>query len=174
MDGLDDQAQATLQSIVEQLYTSETVQVKHSSRDLILLGVTQAIKEERQFLNGGNENAEDGPIRPIVARRLVLRSGISNQGLVWLQEALLYNREQQKERQDREVKQVHRIEALEVCSLQETGTLGKGFKLCRACNITQLTLTISKQGCGEREKDVEFNELSMKCNRHPLLQGRER
>ena len=33
--------------------------------------------------------------------------------------------------------------------------------------VTQLTLTI--QGCGERENDVKFNELSMKCNRHPLL-----
>mmetsp|Transcript_15400 Transcript_15400/g.37917 ORF Transcript_15400/g.37917 Transcript_15400/m.37917 type:complete len:455 (-) Transcript_15400:41-1405(-) len=154
MDGLDDQAQATLSSILEQLYTSETVQIKHSSRDLILLGVTQAIKEEGQFLipnnhnnddnnnnnNGTTANAQQQPRRPIVARRLVLRSGISPQGLVWLQEALLYNHEQQT-RQDRdEVKQVYRIEALEVCSLQDTTILAKVFKLCRTCNITQLTL----------------------------------
>ncbi|CAJ1947269.1 unnamed protein product [Cylindrotheca closterium] len=112
MDGLDDRAQATLSSIVEQLYTSETVQVKHKQIDQ----------------------------RPIVARRLVLRSGISIQGLVWLQEALLYNHEQQK-RQDRKVKQLFRIEALEVCSLQDTTVLAKVFKLCRTCNITQLTLT---------------------------------
>jgi len=140
MDGLDDQAQATLHSILEQLYTSETVQVKHSSRDLILLGVTQAIKEEGQFLNGNNATNGEDPastaLRPIVARRLVLRSGISKQALGWLQEAILYNHEQQKQSQQ----QVHRIEALEVCSLQDTEMLTSVFKICRACNITQLTL----------------------------------
>jgi hypothetical protein len=113
MDGLDDQAQATLESIIDQLYTNDVVQVKHSSRDLILLGVTQALK---------------CPSRPVIARKLVLRSGISLTAIGWLQQALL------------ESDNNNNIGELEVCSLQDTTSLSKVMELCQACHITKLTL----------------------------------
>lgn len=113
MDGLDDQAQATLASIIEQLYTNHVVQVKHSSRDLILLGLTEALKTAS---------------RPILARKLVLRSGVSVTAIGWLQDALL------------ETKGCHEITELVVCSLQDTTALSKVFDLCQACQITKLTL----------------------------------
>jgi hypothetical protein len=113
MDGLDDQAQATLESIIDQLYTNDVVQVKHSSRDLILLGVTQALKH---------------PSRPVIARKLVLRSGVSLTAIGWLQQALL------------ESDNNNNIGELEVCSLQDTTALAKVLELCQACHITKLTL----------------------------------
>eukprot|EP00980_Cylindrotheca_fusiformis_P021065 scaffold8070_cov117-Cylindrotheca_fusiformis.AAC.13 len=124
MDGLDDQAQATLASIIEQLYTSPVVQVKHSSRDLIILGLTQAMKDSSSS-------------RPIIAKKLILRSGISLQAIRWLEEALLLILEQQKEQQLPPTI----IEELEFCSLQDTVILSKVFQLCQVCQITKLTLT---------------------------------
>jgi hypothetical protein len=73
MDGLDDQAETVVEGIIDQLYTNHTVQVKHSSRDSLMLRVTQALKENKHL---------------VVAKRLVIRSGISMTGLRWLEEAL--------------------------------------------------------------------------------------
>jgi hypothetical protein len=113
MDGLDDQAQTALASIVGQLYTHETVQVKHSSRDLIILGVTEALKN---------------PSSTIKAKKLILRSGISLTAIGWLEQSLL------KTYGD------HKIKELEFCSLQDFGVLQKVFECCRNCGITKLTL----------------------------------
>ena len=43
--------------------------------------------------------------------------------------------------------------------------------VCRKVYFSYTT-DIDHPRCGERENDVKFNELSMKCNRHPLLEER--
>jgi hypothetical protein len=109
MDGLDDQAEAVVEGIIDQLYTNHTVQVKHSSRDSLMLRVTQALKENKHL---------------VVAKRLILRSGISMTGLRWLEDAL----------------RGLEIEELDFMCLQTIETLERAMLCARRLGVQSLSL----------------------------------
>lgn len=116
MEGLEDQAQAAIEGILEQMYTNDTVQVKHSSRNSVMLGVSQVLK-----------NAS-GSSRPVVSKKLVLRGGISLEGMRWLEEGLLAQAQNNK------------IEELKFVCLQDVTTLQRAFQCCHKSGIRRLTL----------------------------------
>ncbi|CAB9507008.1 expressed unknown protein [Seminavis robusta] len=115
MDGLEDQAEAGLRRNLDQLYTHETVQIKHSSRDSVITHFCQALSN---------------PTSPLVVRKLALRSGISSVGLQLLQTTLF------KMRREGNVL----MEELEFVCLQDTNTLLAAILCCRLAGITRLSL----------------------------------
>jgi len=112
MDGLEDRAEAALESVIEQLYTNCTVKIRHSSRDSVMLRISDALKASRE--------------RTIVAKKLVFRSGISVIGLRWLQEALQAGR--------------NNVEELEFHCLPDGETLYRAIRCCRQSGIMRLSL----------------------------------
>lgn len=74
MDGLEDQAEAALAGLLEQLRLHPVVEIGHSSRDTVLFSICEAIRSTR-----------------VIATSLVFRSGISLAGLAMLQQALQEN-----------------------------------------------------------------------------------
>ena len=80
MDGLDDQAEASVEGLIQQLHTNERVEIKHSSRDTAMLRITDALKDAQM-------KSTDAAL-PIVTKSLVFRSGVSIAGLQMLQDAL--------------------------------------------------------------------------------------
>jgi hypothetical protein len=96
MDGLEDQAEAAIEGIIDQLFTNDKVEIKHSSRDSVMLRVADALRNHyhqrqtppRSGSESGNEDNDDEQPRIIVAKKVVFRSGVSLMGLQRLQEAL--------------------------------------------------------------------------------------
>ena len=82
MDGLDDQAEASVEGLIQQLYSSDIVEIKHSSRDTAMVRITDALKDAQLKKN------DDITALPIVTKSLVFRSGVSIAGLQMLQQAL--------------------------------------------------------------------------------------
>lgn len=74
MDGLEDQAEAALSGLLQQLHVQATVEIGHSSRDALLFRICEEIKS-----------------MTIAAKALVFRGGISLNGLRMLQQALKEN-----------------------------------------------------------------------------------
>lgn len=108
MDGLEDRAAASLDNLVEQLYTNEVVEVKLSSRDIVILRITEEIKASAVSANGQQ--------RRIVTKTLVLRGGLSMQGLRMLHEALPLSTS---------------LEALEVFNLHNSEEIRAAVDCCR-------------------------------------------
>lgn len=94
MDGLEDQAEAESRHLIERLYTHETVEIKHSSRDSLMLRITDAllmmmgtpqssIVMDSFFATNGTSTEQ-----PFATRTLVFRSGLSTTSLARLHRAL--------------------------------------------------------------------------------------
>jgi hypothetical protein len=115
MDGLEDQAESGVRGNLELLYAHETVEVKHSSRELVITRLCDALKN---------------PLRPLVVRKLTFRSGISIAGLRLLQEALL----------GMQCRQDNAIQELEFVCLGDLITLQAAIMCCRNSGITRLSL----------------------------------
>ena len=121
MDGLDDQAEAVVEGIIDQFFTKEVVTVKHSSRDSLMLRITNALKDP----NNGDK---------LQVQKLIFRSGISIQGLRWLEEALETLSSNQNQDQNQ-------IKELEFRCLQSIPTLELAIVCTRRLGIRKLSLT---------------------------------
>lgn len=115
MDGLEEQAEAGVRVNLEQLYSQETVQIKHSSRESVITRLCEALVN---------------PLKPLVVRKLAFRSGISLDGLRLLRDTL----------SDLQSSQRNVIQELEFVCLQDTQTLRVAILYCRQCGITRLSL----------------------------------
>ena len=115
MDGLEDQAEAGVRANLSLLYTRENVQIKHSSRVSIIARLCDALAN---------------PLRPLVVKKLALRSGISLEGIRLLQDTLLLVNSGKG----------HVIDKLEFVCLQDTSTLQAAILCCRRCGVTRLSL----------------------------------
>jgi hypothetical protein len=73
MDRLENQAEAEINGLAEQIFSSKVVQVNHSSRDTVVLSLVDSLKK-----NAGN----------VVAQKLTFRSGVSVASLEQLRETL--------------------------------------------------------------------------------------
>jgi hypothetical protein len=80
MDGLEDQAEASLAGLLQQLYCDERVEIGRSSRDTVISHLAQELKS----------SSSDNGIQ-IVTKSLVFRGGISTNGLAMLQQGLEHN-----------------------------------------------------------------------------------
>lgn len=135
MDGLEDQAEASLQGVLEQLCTQETVEIKHSSRDTVVFRITEVLK------NHHLRNPEE----PIVAKSLVFRSGISVAGLHMLQQAL---------------RSYDALEALEFVSLRSIQELKGALQCCHEASLRHLSLkrynaTVTSGARNDRKEIVQ-------------------
>ena len=149
MDGLDDRAEAALESLVEQLYASEVVQVSHSSRDAVILRLASVLKNSAAAVtppvpndgggqgeaagdnSGGTARGGGGGVPAVVTRKLVFRSGLSVSGANALREALEENG-----------RNLANLDELEFCSLPNVEAL-EGALRCAALDfprIRRLTL----------------------------------
>ena len=73
MDRLENQAEAEINGLAEQIFSSKVVQVNHSSRDTVVLSLVNSLKK--------NANK-------VVAQKLIFRSGVSVDSLEQLRETL--------------------------------------------------------------------------------------
>lgn len=167
MDGLEDQAEAAMEGIIDQLYTNEKVEIKHSSRDTVMLRVADALRNQYRchtpphIGSGSDHNGNDEQRRIIVAKKLVFRSGVSSMGLQRLQEALqgvatsaelaaaaatnMEGRRSIPETKRTRTRTINAstsssIEELEFVCLPTIETLQGAIQCCRASGIKRLSL----------------------------------
>jgi len=81
MDGLEDQAVAALAGILDQLHKNHTVEIFRSSRDSIMFQICEGLKTIKKM-----KKNTTGAVQ-----LLILKGGISLNGLFMLQQALLEN-----------------------------------------------------------------------------------
>jgi hypothetical protein len=160
MDGLEDQAEAAIEGIIDQLYTNDKVEIKHSSRDSVMLRVADALSNHYHqrhtpphSSSGSDHDDSDEQRRIIVAKKLVFRSGVSLQGLQRLQEALQQGvaatrNEEVRRPSIQESNKTSTINAsssssideLEFVCLATPETLQAAIQCCRASGIKRLSL----------------------------------
>jgi len=135
MDGLENQVAAAIDGIISQLYTNNTVQIKHSSRDSVILRVCEALlrskcatdSDDASDDNSGQQDEETyQSVETVVAKKLVFRSGVSVTGIQRLEEAL-----QQSDTN---------IEELEFVCLKSIDIVERAIYCCRRNGIRRLSL----------------------------------